>query len=194
MTSGWDWILETALEIGGTLMFARGASPEQVMEAFGMVPGAAQLLPADPEDIFESLPYPMDDTFPPVHPWIRVGKEGEWAFAIDESAGGYGGYEEDAALELSAGTEVAWFSHTQTIDYFHYYVDAWERFGTDPDRFLAQMRQVGLDVDPPPVGVEGPELDPTIALLEMLTLALGIRLPEEVALGPLLTVQRGPAA
>src|SRR5260370_30891989 len=84
-------------------MFARGASPEQVMEAFGMVPGAAQLLPADPEDIFESLPYPMDDTFPPVHPWIRVGKEGEWAFAIDESAGGDGGYAEDAPLVAAAG-------------------------------------------------------------------------------------------
>ena len=95
-------------------------------------------------------------------------------------------------------------SHTQNIDYFHYFVDgtevtafeplrAWDRFGTDPDRFLVQMRQVGLDVDPRPVGTEL-ERDPTMELLDMLTVALGIHLPAEVALGPLLTVQRGPAA
>ena len=65
---------------------------------------------------------------------------------------------------------------------------AWDRFGTDPDRFLPQMHQVGLSVEEPPQG--SAFRDPVIALLEMLTLALGIRLPREVALGPLLTVQR----
>ncbi len=37
------------------------------------------------------------------------------------------------------------------------------------------------------------ERSPRIAVLEMLTLALGIRLSREVAIGPLLTVQLGPA-
>jgi hypothetical protein len=200
-TSEWDWV-STDLDIGGTLMFARGASPERLMEAFGMVPGAAQLLPA--VDFSNALRYPVfDDAYITTHPWIRVGKTGEWAFAIDESAAGHGGYEDDAALELSAGTDVAYFSHTQTIDYFHYFADgvevtafepfrAWERHGTDPDRFLPMMRRAGLDVDPRPDDAEF--RDPTIALLEMLTLVLGIRLPEEVARGPLLTVQRGPTA
>ena len=31
----WDWVAETALDIGGSFTFARGASPEQVMRAFG---------------------------------------------------------------------------------------------------------------------------------------------------------------
>ena len=35
--------------------------------------------------------------------------------------------------------------------------------------------------------------DPRIQLLEMLTVALDIRLPRATALGPLLTVQRGTA-
>ena len=53
------------------------------------------------------------------------------------------------------------------------------------------MRQVGLVVDPPADAVGAPEAGPRVTLLEMLTSALGIRLPAEVALGPLLTVQRG---
>jgi hypothetical protein len=198
--SGWDWVEETAWEVGGTLMFARGSSPRQVMEAFGMVPAEARLL--SESDVQAALRYEVfDDAYQVIHPWIRVGTTGEWAFAIDESAAGYGGYEEQAARELSAGTDVAWLSHTQNIDYFHYFVRgtevtafeplrAWDRFGSDPDRFLAQMRQVGLDVDPTSdFEVERPA---RIALLDMLTLALGIHLPAEVALGPLLTVQRGP--
>jgi hypothetical protein len=28
MDPDWDWIAETALEIGGTFIFARGASPD----------------------------------------------------------------------------------------------------------------------------------------------------------------------
>ncbi len=108
---------------------------------------------------------------------------------------------------LSRGTDVAWFSWTQTIDYFFYFVDgvevtsfepllAQDRRGSDPDRFLTEMLQAGLDPGPDTPGVPGPgeTQDPRICLLEMLTLALGIRLPREAALGPLLTVQRGQGA
>lgn len=62
------------------------------------------------------------------------------------------------------------------------------RTGSEPDRFLREMREAGMatgladDEDPP----EGPE-DDLVAALEMATRALGIRLPEELALGPLLT-------
>jgi hypothetical protein len=48
------------------------------------------------------------------------------------------------------------------------------------------MRQVGLPTD---IG-DDRAADYTIALFQMLTIALGIRVPRELALGPLLTVQR----
>lgn len=81
------------------------------------------------------------------------------------------------------------------MDHFYYFVDgdmvtsfepllAHYGSGSGPDRFVPQMRLAGLSVEPPPDdGADqhsdsaGPERDPRIALLEMLTLALGIRLP-----------------
>lgn len=51
------------------------------------------------------------------------------------------------------------------------------------------MRQVGLRVDPPSDDDDEPQGSPRAALLEMLSLALGIRLSREVVLGSLLTVQ-----
>jgi Family of unknown function (DUF6461) len=195
MTSEWDWIEETGLSLGGSISFARGASPERVMEAFGMQPANASIATAAQAE--QSLPYPdYLETYPAHHPWIRVGTAGEWGFAIDESSGGYGGYEEDAARALSAGTEAVLVTKTASISYFHYYVDdaevtafeplrGWERFGTDPDRFLPYMRQAGVPLDD-----EDAIKDPVIAVLEMVTLALGISLSRDVALGPLPTVQR----
>jgi len=199
--SGWDWISQTNWrDTGGIMMFVRGGTPERVMEAFGMAPRTARLLRA--RDVFET-PYRQEDDSGAVIPWIRVGTAGEWAFAIDESSCGYGGYEEDAARELSAGTDLAWVTHTMTIDTFDYYRDgtevthfdpvlSWQRSGTDPDRFVPAMRQAGFDVDEPPDDDDA-ELPPggyVIAVLEMLTIEFGIRLPAEVALGPLLTVHR----
>jgi hypothetical protein len=82
------------------------------------------------------------------------------------------------------GTEVTSFEPLMARD----------RFGSDPDRFVSQMRQAGLRVDPPADDDDNElERDSGIAVLEMLTLALGIRLSREVAIGPLLTVQPGPA-
>lgn len=192
----WDWVRETALDIGGSFVFAHGASPERVMTAFGMNPAKARLVPAS--DVDEALhDSGWRRAHPPEHPWIRVGVVGQWGFAVDESSCGYGGYEVGAARELSAGTEAVLFTHTQTIDYFHYYVDGTEvtafepllggqGSGTEPDRFVEQMRGVGL-----PTGIDDDDevADPVTGLLEMLTVALGIWIPRDVALGPLLTVQ-----
>jgi hypothetical protein len=199
-TSEWDWIEETGLALGGSISFVRGVSPERVMEAFGMNPANAFV--ATLAQARKSLPYPdYLETYPPDHPWIRVGTVGEWGFAFDESSAGVG-YEEDAAYALSAGTEAVLVTRTPSSSYFHYYIDdaevtafeplrGWERFGTDPDRFLPYMRQAGVRLDGE---VRLDELDgykdPVVAVLEMVTLALGISLSRDVARGPLLTVQR----
>lgn len=49
-----------------------------------------------------------------------MGKAGEWAFAVDESSGGYGGYEEDAARELSASTEVVLLTYSEIANFYYY--------------------------------------------------------------------------
>jgi hypothetical protein len=195
----WDWVEETALEIGGTFTFARGASPEQVMTAFGMNPARARLVPAS--DAAQALHDPeWLQTYPPEHPWIRVGVAGEWGFALDDSSAGSGGYEHAAVAALAASPEVVLFTHTQTIDDFAYWADGAlvtmfepmrgsDRYGTEPDRFVEQMRQVGL---PTTIGDDN-AVNPMIALLQMLTVALGIWVPRDLALGPLLTVQRETA-
>jgi hypothetical protein len=183
-TPGWDWITEE-YEFAG-LLFARGATPERLIEAFAGDPTAALQLTAE-------VAYQT-----PNYPWIRVGEAGGWAFAINYSPLDL----EGPALELSAGTEVARFEMGVNADYFYFYADgaevtsfepllAYDRGGTDPDRFLAAMRRAGLDVDPPSDTDDDDELDQDlrIALLYMLTLALGIKVPREVGLGPLLTFQ-----
>jgi hypothetical protein len=191
LTSSWDWFTSEYGQEGIRLIFARGSSTRRVVESYGLAISDGRVITAD--DAYES----------PGFPWVRVGTTGDWAFAIDNSALDTSGIER-TALSLSAGTDVARFETGTELNYFYYYVDgtevtsfepllAHERYGSDPDRFLSQMRLVGLEVDVPADDelVAAPERDPAIALLDLLTLALGIRLPGDVALGPLLTLQPG---
>jgi hypothetical protein len=184
--SEWDWMQEE-YPIAFTLMFVRGARPERVIEALGAEPTQALMLSAD--DTLETLSH-----------WDRLGRSGEWTFVFDNSEIKWPDFE-GIAIELSAATEVVLVESNPNIESFWYYADkvevtsfepmqsAW-RDGSDPDRFVPQMRQVGLDVDPPADDDDSElERNPMIALLDMLTLALGIRLSREVALGPLLTVE-----
>jgi hypothetical protein len=139
------------------------------------------------------------------HPWIRAGRTGEWAFAIEETWTGADGSAEDLARALSTGTEMAWVSWTEEGGSFEYRMDGevitwldpaepWSRFGREPDHFVAWMGEAGLPVDKPRRKSAAPARDPRISVLEMLTLALGIRLGREAASGPLLTVQAHVAA
>jgi hypothetical protein len=187
-TPGWDWVT-TEYQDGVGLIFARAATPERLIEVLGADPAAALLVTA-------GVGYET-----PGYPWIRVGQAGEWAFAINYSSLDL----EGLALELSAGTEVARFEKGPNLDYFYFYADgvevtsfeplmAYYRDGTDPDRFITSMSQAGLPVDRPPDADDddapyGLDWDPPIALLNMLTLALGIKVPREIGLGPLLTFQ-----
>jgi hypothetical protein len=136
------------------------------------------------------------------YPWVRVGRVEDWAFAIEDMQ--LDGFLEGVGARLSAGTEavLAHYVEGKALGGIEYLVNgvtvtafeplgAWERSGTDPDRFLPTMREVGLDVDGD-ADLDFEEFDPMVAALEMLTLVLGIRLPEDVARGPLLTAQREP--
>jgi hypothetical protein len=199
----WGWVRQLgALRLGGCLTFVRGARPEQIIEAYGMDPGAARLLPA---------PVAWEWLLPGGPPWVRAGQAGDWAFAIEEVT--QLALARDVARGMSAGTdaaEVIWTAKP-TSD-VRYLVDRtlvtafapgmeWDRSGAEPDRFLGEMSRTGMRLEPPlprrparrrDIAEERrrPRRDPLIAALDMLTLALGIRLPEEVARGRLLTAQR----
>jgi Family of unknown function (DUF6461) len=192
-----DWLEEEYPDGGIRLTFVRGVTPERVIEAFGADPTAARLFSAEATE--ETLG----------HPWVRVGQTGEWVFSLDnwyelKTCGEFGDIVTQFT-ELSEGTELALLQSTMSSDLFYYVRDgalvtsfepmlsAW-RSGSDPDWFVPQMRLVGLDVDPPSDDDDNEVgRDEAIAVLEMLTLALGIRLSREVAMGPLLTVQPGSA-
>jgi hypothetical protein len=181
MESPWDWVSQE-YPGGIRLMFTRMVTPERVFETFGADPADARILTAGA----------AHDTMP--YPWVRAGRTGDWTFSVDSCLAGPFSFE-PLARQLSAGTDLALLD--TYAGYFSYYADgsdvtsfeplmsAW-RNGSDPDRFIPHMRQAGLDVDPPPDNA-APGEDPTLALLNMLTLALGIKLSRDQALGPLPT-------
>lgn len=200
--SEWEWMGSEDIRIVGSLMFARKVSAERIIEAFGVDPATARLVPAD--GVSQVLSHPMWDED---HPWIRAGTFGDWGFALSLTDLDLTDRRDNMARMLSPGTKVAVVAWTQTVDTFQFWEDgvmvtlfepllAFDRSGSEPDRFLPEMREAGLDTErsDPREGAstvqEAEQSDPIIAVLEMLTRALGIRLPAEVALGPLLTVQR----
>lgn len=179
----------------------RGALPEQIIEALGMDPAAAQMLPA--ATVSEWL-------LPGGPPWVRAGRAGNWAFAIEEVT--LLGLTENVARRMSRGTQaVDVFWTAKPSSGVRYLADQtlvtafepgmeWDRAGSEPDRFVREMSKTGLRIERPAPRLPSrrrdqeeerwhPRRDPLIASLQMLTLALGIRLPEEVARGPLLTAQ-----
>lgn len=184
----WDWLEESALRLMCALIFARDVTQDQAFEAFGLDPSSARI----------------EDWIPgPDHRVVRVGRLGAWTFAIDEEMESL-----DLAMQgknvgkrLSAGTEVVVVEWTpKPTEIFEYWADgtlvtrfepyrACDRDGSEPDRFLGEMRQVGM-VTEADDAVEGPE-DDLIAALNLATVALGIRLPGRVAIGPLATVTLG---
>jgi hypothetical protein len=138
----------------------------------------------------------------PGYPWVRAGQAGDWAFAFD--GGCADAHElERIAIELSAGTETVLFNMNPALDYFRYFADgaevtafepllAYDRSGSEPDRFVPFMRQAGIRTDPASYsGVDDSFSGPVVALLEMLTLTPGVRLSRDDALGAPLTPQLG---
>jgi hypothetical protein len=70
----------------------------------------------------------------------------------------------------------------------------WYRDGGDPDRFLDEMRQVGMRTEPPVPGRLRRGRTPNRVLqgLALVTLVTGLLVPEDVMQGPLVTCQRRP--
>lgn len=190
----WGWVSRGGMELCGSLMFARRASPEQMIEAFGLDPGTARLTaPGDAPDAIRSSGGRGGDDAGHV---IYAGKAGDWAFVIDEfllsnelAIKGH-----HVPLHLPAGTETAVVTWTPTISGAEYWADGEKRaqFDSDledPELFLGQA---GLDVEAAAeADFDAPGTH--LAVLRMLTAALGIRVPAEIATGPLLRCRRPPA-
>jgi hypothetical protein len=191
----WGWVLRGGMEVCGCLIFARHASPEQMIAAFGLDPGTARLLP--PERAGEAVGYPVSGYGKArvTAPVVCAGRSGEWAFAIDEfilsnelAVKGH-----RVPLHLPAGTETAVVTWTPTISTAEYWADGQQRafFDLDLDDPELFLGQAGLDVDiAGQVDFNTPESH--VAALRMLTLALGVLVPAEAADGPLLYCQRPP--
>ena len=180
----WDWLEESGLRLSCVLIFARDITQNQMFEAFDLDPSSARM---------------EEWVFDPYRPRVRVGQVGVWTFAIDEpmESLNLGMRGKNVGQRLSAGTEVVMVSSTaKPTEDFEYWADgnwvttfepyrAFDRSGAEPDRFLREMRQVGM-VTEANDAAEGPE-DDLSAALDLVTLALGIRLPQEIAMGPLAT-------
>jgi hypothetical protein len=181
----WGWLRQSALDAGCALVFARDITQDEMFWGFDLDPSSARV----ENWVFD--------------PWlrrVRVGRACGWTFAIDESMVSL-----DLALRarnvggrLSPGTEAVVLSWTpKPTEDFEYWADgvlvtsfepyrASDRFGSEPDRFLDEMRLVGLVA-----GADDEEDDlesDLVAALNLATFALGIWLPEQVAMGPLATV------
>jgi hypothetical protein len=191
----WEWVLRGGMAECGCLIFARHASPEQMIAAFGLDPGTARLLPS--ERAGEVIGYPVSGygKAEVTAPVVCAGRSGEWAFAIDEfilsrelAVKGH-----HVPLHLPAGTETAVVTWTPAISTVEYWADGQQRASfdldlDDPELFLGQA---GLDVEiAGQVDFRTPGA--LVAALRMLTLALGVLVPAEAAAGPLLCCQRPP--
>lgn len=180
----WDWLKESELRLGGALIFARDVDQDEMFDAFGLDPTSAR----------------MTDLAPSQRQ-VRVGRHDAWTFAIDpwmvslDLAVG----RKNVGERISAGTEAVVVGWTpKPTENFEYWADgvlvtsfepymARYRHGSEPDRFLTEMRQLGMVIESDDDDDDGPD-DALVAALELATVALGIWLPEQVAMGPLATV------
>jgi hypothetical protein len=200
----WDWVSDPEFELEFCLILARGATPDRIIEAFGLDATVARFLPESRAAEAPSCAVPGAD-INLAQPWLRAGQAGDWGFAIDQSALSADQYDE-VARDRSRASEVVEIFRAMELSGVEYLVDGavvtsfepgaeWDRAGSRPDQFLREMRAAGLATErpgAPGTGGGAEERDPLVPALGMLTRALGIRLPGHVVRGPLLTVQRRP--
>ncbi|KAB8191743.1 hypothetical protein FH608_027605 [Nonomuraea phyllanthi] len=188
----WAWVSRPmAVGLGGFWTFALNRTPAQVIESFGMDPAAARMMTL--EEGMAAYDTRLDEGGRPI-PWIRVGTHGKWAFAFEDMTA----VGQHAAGRLSAGTRAAYISWTPNGDHeVALYEDGrcvvafepwmrWSLSGSDPARFEPQMQETGVMPCPEDAGrVHHPSR--MVLMLGFLTRVAGLRIPERVARGPLLT-------
>jgi hypothetical protein len=198
----WGWV-RPAFDPGTSLVFARHATPEQVIRGFRLNPAAGKMMTGEQTlEMDWGLRDRAGNELP--SPFVRVGRSGDWAFAVDQSflalRSSIRGH--NVTEILSARSEAVGVLWTEKPnESVEYYADgewvmtfepyrAWDR-SPNRDRFVSEMRQVGLHTEPPSKAAtraKRPHFDVLIAALEMLTIALGIELTEDLIVGSLLTV------
>jgi hypothetical protein len=199
----WGWV-RSAFDPGTSLVFARHATPEQVIRGLRLDPAAGEMMTGEQaaETDWGVIGDLSGNELPT--PFVRIGRSGDWAFAVDQCFlalnSAIRGH--DVIRTLSARSEAVGVLWTEKPgESVEYYADgewvmtfepyrAWDR-GPDRDRFVSEMRQVGLHTEPPSEAAPRaghPRFDVLIAALEMLTIALGIELTQDLTDGPLLTV------
>jgi hypothetical protein len=200
----WGWV-RRAFDPGTSLVFARNATPEQVVRGFRLDPAAGRVITGQQAARMDwGVIRDLSGNVLPC-PFVRAGRSGDWAFAVDQSYlslhSAIQGHDVIATLSTrSEAVEVLWTPKpNESVEYyaageqiltFEPY-RAWDR-APDRDRFVSEMRQAGLHTEPPSEEAVGAHVDVLIAALEMLTITLGIGLTEDLIDGPLLTVPIPP--
>ncbi|MEV4159808.1 DUF6461 domain-containing protein [Nonomuraea dietziae] len=174
------------------LTFVQGIEEAEALRRMGA--GEATIRPLSYRELMDEGLFP--DT-------VLAGRLGDWVVLIEVY--GWQATELDVLRALSAGTEVvSVLRHDYATDDFAYAVDgewvtsfnpgipAW-RYGSDPDRLVDAMRDVGFDPGYAPgdededgnedMGVDHPRVDGALLLAARLT---GVVLSQEVLNGPLL--------
>lgn len=156
----WGWV-RTAFNPGTSLVFARDATPEQVIRGFRLDPAAGELMTRQQAARMDwGAIRDMSGNRLPC-PFVRAGSSGNWAFAEDPSylALNLSIHRHNVLAALSAGSEaleVLWTPKpNESVEYyadgvwtvaFEPYAPS-QRHGSDPDRFVNEMRQAGLQTE-----------------------------------------------
>jgi hypothetical protein len=142
--------------------FVRDLSPEEVLRRFGVDEDTMEEVAFDELDE-RSVESMRDDAAG----YIGAAKVGDWTVVI-EPGGWQIAVDSEISAPVSRGTEVVSICrHDYATDTFAYIVDGtpvvWfdprlpdARSGSDPDRFVEKMRDVGLD---PNHDIDGPGID-----------------------------------
>jgi hypothetical protein len=168
--------------------FVRHGSPDCVFAAFGALPESAVPRTLDGAISAEST---FDDGY---GPFVRVGRCEGWLFAWENASSE--GMRPEVLRRLSQGTEVVAVRHVlDGCPQFAYAADGTVitslaamppvpmRSGSEPDRFLPLMREVGLDYAAPPeeMDEENPQFSDLEAVLALAQRAFELSLsPQEV--------------
>lgn len=145
--------------------FIRGISPEEALRRFGVDEETMEEVDFD-ELGHRSVEAMSEDAAG----FVGAAQIGDWTVLI-EPGGWQVAVDEDIYTRVSRGTEVVSVCrHEYAEDTFAYIVDGApvvhftpdmpdDRSGSDPDRFVDQMREFGLDPDH---DIEGPDIDDSL--------------------------------